>query len=183
MKWRALPVRHWMKVQLEASEPDFDGSIQVEALVNTVSEAVFLLANPEPTCSAFTAYFDPNGPGEFSVWPGSGVMPAGPPRPLSPGPARGDPRASVSGSPLRSGGRLSVGGGVSFSGEGGEGVEFAIAYAPSEYGKDKIGRLIIQTEEMQWVFEVGPGGYIVRHFIQGVLKPRLLSHTASYDVI
>ena len=87
MKWRALPVRHWMKVQLEASEPDFDGSIQVEALVNTVSEAVFLLANPEPTCSAFTAYFDPNGPGEFSVWPGSGVMPAGPPRPASPPPA------------------------------------------------------------------------------------------------
>jgi hypothetical protein len=84
-------------------------------------------------------------------------MPAGPPRPASPPPGSGPARGSVGGSPVRSGGRLSVGGDVSFSGEGGEGVEFAISYAPTEYGKDKIGRLIIQTDEMQWLFEVGPG--------------------------
>ena len=36
----------------------------------------------------------------------------------------------------------------------GDGVEFVISYAPKEYGTDTFGRLVIQTEEMQWVFEV-----------------------------
>ena len=36
----------------------------------------------------------------------------------------------------------------------GDGTEFVISYAPKEYGTDKFGRLVIQTEEMQWVFEV-----------------------------
>lgn len=120
-------------VLLEASEPDFDGTIQVEAQVNTVSEAVFLLANPEAHSSNFAAFFTPDSPAEFAVTPGSGVMPAGP-QPTSP---RGDssprPVASL---------------------DSGDGVEFVISYAPKEYGMDKVGRLIIQTEEMQWVFEV-----------------------------
>jgi hypothetical protein len=33
-------------------------------------------------------------------------------------------------------------------------VEFIISYAPTEYGTDKHGRLVVHTEMQQWVFEV-----------------------------
>jgi len=112
------------EIVLEAAEPELDGTIQVEAYVNSVSEAVFLLSNPEPVASTFSAYFTPDSPSEFSVSPANGVMPPGPSSPQSPGETTED------------------------------GVEFVIAYAPREYGKDMVGRLVIQTEEMQWVFEV-----------------------------
>ena len=37
---------------------------------------------------------------------------------------------------------------------GKEGTQFIISYLPIEYGKIKIGKLIIETDEVQWVFEV-----------------------------
>jgi hypothetical protein len=37
---------------------------------------------------------------------------------------------------------------------GKEGTNFIISFTPTEYGKPNIGRLIIQTEEMQWSYEV-----------------------------
>jgi hypothetical protein len=33
---------------------------------------------------------------------------------------------------------------------GKEGTNFIVSFTPTEYGKNKIGKLIIQTEEMQW---------------------------------
>ena len=37
---------------------------------------------------------------------------------------------------------------------GRDGTQFVVCYLPVEYGKIKIGKLIIETEEVQWVFEV-----------------------------
>ena len=37
---------------------------------------------------------------------------------------------------------------------GKEGTQFVICYLPVEYGKIKIGKLIIETDEVQWIFEV-----------------------------
>ena len=37
---------------------------------------------------------------------------------------------------------------------GKEGTQFVICYLPVEYGKIKIGKLIIETDEIQWVFEI-----------------------------
>ena len=37
---------------------------------------------------------------------------------------------------------------------GREGTQFVVSYLPIEYGKIKIGKLIIETDEVQWVFEV-----------------------------
>ena len=38
--------------------------------------------------------------------------------------------------------------------QGMEGTQFVICYLPVEYGKIKIGKLIIETDEVQWIFEV-----------------------------
>ena len=37
---------------------------------------------------------------------------------------------------------------------GKEGTNFIVSFTPTEYGKPKIGRLVIQTEEMQWTYEI-----------------------------
>jgi hypothetical protein len=37
---------------------------------------------------------------------------------------------------------------------GKEGTNFIVSFTPIEYGKAKIGRLVIQTEEMQWTYEI-----------------------------
>merc|ERR1711988_788345 len=37
---------------------------------------------------------------------------------------------------------------------GSEGTQFSVSFAPTEYGKLQRGRLIIQTAEMQWIYEV-----------------------------
>ena len=37
---------------------------------------------------------------------------------------------------------------------GKEGTQFVICYLPVEYGKIKIGKLIIETDEIQWLFEI-----------------------------
>ena len=37
---------------------------------------------------------------------------------------------------------------------GKEGTNFIVSFTPTEYGKQKIGRLVIQTEEMQWTYEI-----------------------------
>ena len=35
-----------------------------------------------------------------------------------------------------------------------EGTNFIVSFTPTEYGKAKVGRLVIQTEEMQWTYEI-----------------------------
>ena len=37
---------------------------------------------------------------------------------------------------------------------GSDGTQFAVSFSPTEYGKLQRGRLIIQTAEMQWTYEV-----------------------------
>jgi len=37
---------------------------------------------------------------------------------------------------------------------GKDGTNFIVSFTPTEYGKHKIGKLIIQTEEMQWTYEI-----------------------------
>jgi hypothetical protein len=37
---------------------------------------------------------------------------------------------------------------------GKEGTNFIVSFTPTEYGKAKTGRLVIQTEEMQWTYEI-----------------------------
>ena len=37
---------------------------------------------------------------------------------------------------------------------GREGTQFVICYLPVEYGKIKIGKLIVETDEVEWIFEV-----------------------------
>ena len=37
---------------------------------------------------------------------------------------------------------------------GRDGTQFVVSYLPVEYGKIKVAKLIIETEEVQWVFEV-----------------------------
>jgi len=37
---------------------------------------------------------------------------------------------------------------------GREGTQFIICYLPVEYGKIKIGKLIVETDEVEWIFEV-----------------------------
>ena len=35
-----------------------------------------------------------------------------------------------------------------------EGTQFSVCYLPIEYGKVKVGKLIIETDEVQWIFEI-----------------------------
>ena len=37
---------------------------------------------------------------------------------------------------------------------GKEGTNFIVSFTLTEYGKTKIGKLIIQTEDMQWSYEI-----------------------------
>ena len=37
---------------------------------------------------------------------------------------------------------------------GREGTQFVICYLPVEYGKKKTGKLIVETDEVEWIFEV-----------------------------
>lgn len=37
---------------------------------------------------------------------------------------------------------------------GKDGTNFIVSFTPTEYGKTKVGRLVIQTEEMQWTYEI-----------------------------
>ena len=38
---------------------------------------------------------------------------------------------------------------------GKDGTNFIVSFTPTEYGKNKTGKLIIQTEEMQWYILIG----------------------------
>jgi hypothetical protein len=64
----------------------------------------------------FRAYFTPDSPTEFSIFPTEGAL---------------EPE-----------------------GEDGGGTPFLISYAPREYGKRLVGRLVILSDEMQWTYEV-----------------------------
>ena len=132
-------------IHLEATEPEVDGAVQVESHVGDVAAVVFNLPNPERTAVPFTAYFTPDSPAEFAVTPERGVMEPGVPRRETT-----SERASAAGPPRR---RQALGVGVDVEPDG-PGAQFRITYAPTEYGTDLVGRLVIVTDENTWVFEV-----------------------------
>ena len=37
---------------------------------------------------------------------------------------------------------------------GKDGTNFIVSFTPTEYGKAKIGKMVIQTDEMQWTYEI-----------------------------
>ena len=37
---------------------------------------------------------------------------------------------------------------------GKDGTNFIVSFTPTEYGKAKVGKLVIQTDEMQWTYEI-----------------------------
>lgn len=104
-------------VLLEASEPEVDDVIEIEAPLGRGASVSFRLFNSLSGFAPFRAYFTPDSPPEFTVFPAEGVL---------------EPPSET--------------------GEGG--TPFLISYAPKEYGKQLIGRLVILTTEMQWTYEV-----------------------------
>jgi len=102
------------EIQLEADEPELDGTIIVESYPNSSAAVAFTHAHPEveQKGTPFIAHFTLDSPMEFSVSPASGLMDAD------------------------------------------DETDFTVTFAPREYGKDMVGRLVIQTEEMQWLYDV-----------------------------
>ena len=62
---------------------------------------------------------------------------------------------------------------------GREGTQFVICYLPTEYGKIKIGKLIIDTDDVQWVFEVR--GSHLDYKPPEIKKAHLLEQTKSSE--
>jgi hypothetical protein len=106
-------------ILLEASEPEVDDVIEIEAPLGRGASVSFRLFNSLSGFAPFRAYFTPDSPPEFTVFPAEGVL---------------EPPSETE------------------TGEGG--TPFLISYAPKEYGKQLIGRLVILTTEMQWTYEV-----------------------------
>eukprot|EP01049_Picozoa_sp_SAG25_P000345 SAG25_NODE_11_length_28117_cov_24.264901_6_plen_2767_part_00 len=107
-------------VLLEAGEPEVDDVIEIEAPLGRGASVSFRLFNQLDGVAPFQAYFTPDSPPEFTVFPSTGVL---------------ESQADQ-------------------SGEADGGTPFLITYAPREYGKQLIGRLVIVTTEMQWTYEV-----------------------------
>ena len=62
---------------------------------------------------------------------------------------------------------------------GREGTQFVICYLPMEYGKMKIGKLIIETDEVEWIFEVR--GTHLDYKPPEIKKANLLKQTKSSE--
>ena len=62
---------------------------------------------------------------------------------------------------------------------GREGTQFVICNLPMEYGKMKIGKLIIETDEVEWIFEVR--GTHLDYKPQEIKKANLLKQTKSSE--
>jgi hypothetical protein len=108
-------------VQLDATPPDADDQIVIEAAVNVLETVSFQLYNVLPEARAFVAYFSPDSPQEFQVQPTKGVLP---PMPTS----------------------------IHETRQSGQAID--VSFTSSQYGKTLTGTLIIETEDMQWRYEV-----------------------------
>ena len=62
---------------------------------------------------------------------------------------------------------------------GREGTQFVICYLPVEYGKIKIAKLIIETDEVQWVFEIR--GSHLDYKPPDIKKTHILEQTKSSE--
>jgi hypothetical protein len=117
-------------VDLEALPPDPDDIIQIEAPLGRTESVSFHLTNIFPSNDPFTAYFTPETPSEFTVMPTKGVI-MGMQRDR-----RGQSQSS-NGAPAEA-----------------KGSQFVVSFTSTSYGKLLSGILCIDTQEMQWRYEV-----------------------------
>jgi len=102
---------------IEATEPEVDDLIRIEAIINTTASVAFSITNQFPVSAKFTASFTPESPLEFKIHPKNGIL---------------EPSTSVSA----------------------DGTQFVVSFTPREYGKMLMGKLVIQTDDVQWTYEV-----------------------------
>ena len=64
---------------------------------------------------------------------------------------------------------------------GKEGTNFIVSFTPTEYGKTKVGKLVIQTEEMQWTYEIRGSHpqYKIPQVLGGRIQNKLSKELAS----
>lgn len=93
------------ELRVEATEPEPDDIIVVEAMMGHTSSVAFELTNQFPTYAPFRAYFTLESPAELVVHPPEGVLPP----------------------------------------YGSEGVSIVVSYTCTEYGKARVGKLIIEV--------------------------------------
>lgn len=122
-------------VELEATPAVADDTIVIEAAMQKTESVVFRLENLFPTPSRFMAGFTADSPLEFTVVPTQGIL-----APASSTTGASGPAAGV-GSP-------------SSPGVGSGGTQFIVSYTANNYGKAVTGTLVIETDEMQWRYEV-----------------------------
>ena len=108
-------------IQLEATPPDVDDVIVIEAAVNVLEGVSFNLYNVLPQPRPFVAYFTPESPQEFTVAPAKGTLPSMP----------------STAAETRGAGQL-----------------ITVSFASTQYGKTLTGTLIVETDEMQWRYDV-----------------------------
>eukprot|EP00940_MAST-03C_sp_MAST-3C-sp2_P001239 g1239.t1 len=70
----ALGGRWRIKMELEALEPEVDDVIVIESEINCTASVTFGMNNIESTSTPFKAYFTPESPLEFSIYPEQGVL-------------------------------------------------------------------------------------------------------------
>lgn len=102
-------------LRVEATAPQVDDVIMIEASINTTSSIAFTMTNQFERPDDFTAYLSPESPVEFKVYPKKGVL-----------------------EPLGSENE----------------TRFLISFTPKEYGKMLVGKLVIETADVQWTYEL-----------------------------
>ncbi|ETO28692.1 hypothetical protein RFI_08439 [Reticulomyxa filosa] len=108
-------VQWLLGVRIEALEPVVDDVIRIESPLNQSSSIGFQLLNLFNCEAPFTAFFTPDSPDEFRIYPSKGVLQA----------ATND-----------------------------QGTTFIISFTPHQYGAPLVGKLLIQTQVMQWGYKV-----------------------------
>lgn len=112
---RATGGRWPFEIQLDASDPDPDDVVEVEANLHATAKVQFSLVNSGSTEYApFSAYFSTDSAASLSVSPSTGLL-----------------------API-----------------GSDGTTFEVAFSPTKYGMLQRGRLVIQTDDMMWSYEV-----------------------------
>ncbi len=124
-------------IMLEATTPEVDDVIVIEAAVNQRETVSFNLYNILPQPSPFVAYFAADSPPEFTVTPTKGILP---PMPSNESSLR---RATSATSDKSNSSTNALGG-----------QQISISFASTQYGKTLSGTLVIETEDMQWRYEV-----------------------------
>ncbi|CAE7235217.1 CFAP47, partial [Symbiodinium sp. KB8] len=125
----------------EATAPDPDDTITIEAGLGKLGAVSFALTNQLPEPAPFRARLTLDSSPEFSVSPASGEL----------------------------------------AGQGSQGTVFTVTFAPTEYGKPCRARLVVDTPDMQWSYEVvgQPPEYVAPRAARGRVDTQLRGTAAS----